>query len=366
MQGSIRFGRIAGIPVLVHWSLVVIGVLLSLNLAHAVAPRDGLSAGSVTAAVAAAIAFFASVLAHELAHALTARRYGVATESITLWGLGGLAQLSDEPPTARAQGWIALAGPVASAVLGGLALGGAFWLNGRGVAGEAVTMVGWLGIINLLLAVFNLLPGAPLDGGRMTAAWRWGRHGDRYRAMEEAANVGRFIGWAITGIGAYLLVSGAGGIFVILTGVFIALNATAERQGAQARRRLAGLLVADLTFYGIAHAPRDTDAETMLWQRRRLGLPGVVAVDDPAGATLGLVAEQQLWRVPEQRRPDTELGQLAVPLQQIARARPDEQLTSALARLRPALPLLTVWNDDRLVGVVTEEALRRQLGLAES
>jgi Zn-dependent protease len=365
MQGSIRFGRIAGIPVLVHWSLVVIGVLLSLNLAHAVAPRDGLSAGSVTAAVAAAVAFFGSVLAHELAHALTARRYGVATESITLWGLGGLAQLSDEPPTAKAQGWIALAGPVASAVLGGIGLGGALWLDSRGVSGEAVTMVGWLGVINLLLAAFNLLPGAPLDGGRLVTAWRWGRHGDRYLAMAEAANAGRFIGWAIAGIGVYLMVNGAGGVFVIVTGVFIALNASAERQGAQARQRLAGLLVADLTFYGIAHAPRDTDAETMLWQRRRLGLPGVVAVDDPTGATVGLVAEEQLWRVPELRRPDTELGELAVPLQQIAKARPDEQLTSALARLRPALPLLTVWSDDRLVGVVTEEAVRQHLVFAE-
>lgn len=365
MQGSIRFGRIAGIPVLVHWSLVVVGVLLSLNLAHAVAPRDGLSVAAVTAAIAAAVAFFGSVLVHELAHALTARRYRVDTESITLWGLGGLAQLSDEPPTARSQGWIALAGPVASALVGGVALGGAFWLDSLDVTREAVTVVGWLGAINLLLAVFNLLPGSPLDGGRIVTAWRWGRHGDRYLAMEESANAGRFIGWVLAGVGVYLMVSGAGGIFVVLTGVFIALNASAERQGAQARRRLAGLLVADLTFYGVAHATRDTDAETMLWQRRRLGLPGVVAVDDPSGATLGLVAEEQLWRVPEQRRADTALGQLAVPLQQIAKARPDEELTSALARLRPALPLLTVWSGDRLVGVVTEESVLRHLGLAE-
>ncbi len=361
MPGSLKLGRLFQIPVLVHWSLALAAVLVAANLARVVSADGSITVVSVAVSLMAALAFFASVLAHELAHALTARRHGVGTERITLWALGGMAYLSDEPSTPRAQGWIAAAGPLASLALGGLGLGVAFGLGALGVRGDWLTVVAWLGVINVALALFNLLPGAPLDGGRILAAVRWRRHHDRFRAMEEAASAGRVVGWAIAGLGLWLMLEGHGGIFILVTGVFIALNATAERAGVGVRRRLEGLLVNDLTWFGIARATADTDAETMLWQRSRLGMAKVVAVEDEQGQIAGIVAEEQLWNVPEHQRAQVPLRQLATPLTRFGRARPDEPLASALARLNPYAPVLTVWQDDRLVGVVTAERLREHV-----
>jgi hypothetical protein len=111
----------------------------------------------------------------------------------------------------------------------------------------------------------------------------------------------------------------------------------------------------------VAQAPSDTDAETMLWQRDRLGMPRVVAVHGPDGHLTGLVAEDQLWRIPEVRRASVRLAQLAVPFAKVARAQPDEALTDVLPRMNPASPLITVWRDERLIGVVTPDALARRL-----
>ncbi|MFZ1491586.1 MAG: site-2 protease family protein [Ilumatobacteraceae bacterium] len=362
MPGSIKIGKLFGVPVMVHWSLAVAAVLVAANLSRVATDDGSITAVSILVSVLAALAFFASVLAHELSHSLTARHYGVETERITLWALGGMAYLADEPPTPRAQGWIAAAGPIASLVLGLIGVGAAFALHAAGFGDSTLTIVAWLGVINVALALFNVLPGAPLDGGRILAAVRWRIHGDRYRAMEEATTAGRVVGWLVAGIGLWLVLEGAGGFFILLTGVFIAFNASAERAGIGIRRRLDGLTVTDLTWYGIAHAPGDTDAETMLWQRNRLGMAKVVAVDDEQGHIAGIVAEDQLWKVPEDQRPYVRLRQLATPLTRFGRARPDEPLTSALNRLNPYAPMLTVWQGDRLVGVVTTERLQKKVG----
>ena len=124
----------------------------------------------------------------------------------------------------------------------------------------------------MLLAVFNLLPGAPLDGGRIVRAVRWAWHGNRYRAMREAGHAGRVIGWVIGGLGLWLmLIRQPNGIFLALTGLFIAMNARAEIMHAGVAERLGGVTVGQLTWYGIAEAGTDMDADSMIWQRQRLG-----------------------------------------------------------------------------------------------
>jgi len=366
MSGTLRLGHIAGIPLLVHWSLVVIAGLIALNLAQVLSPTGGVTVWAVVAAVVAALAFFASVLAHEMAHALTARRFGVGTESITLWALGGVARLDREPSSARAQGWVAVAGPLTSLVLGVLALGAAFALDVVAGPEELVTVVAWLGVINSLLALFNLLPGSPLDGGRVLAAARWGRHGDRYRAMEEAAVAGRILGWLVAGVGVWMMVAGYGGLFIAISGVFIALNATAERVGARVRQHLVGVRVADLTRFGIAQASGDTTVEDMLWQRGRLGPIRVVAVTDQRGEVTGLVTEEQMWAIPSDRRTETSLAEVEVPLDRLGRVQVDETLSDALGHVQSAHPTLTVWRGDRLVGVIPAEVLRDRLGAAQA
>jgi Zn-dependent protease len=355
LPGSFRIGRIAGVPLLLHWSVLVIVALVAVNL--------GPVAGAVATVIGIA-GFLLSILLHELSHALVARRHGVGTMSIELWALGGMARLEREAPSSRAEGWIAAAGPLSSLVIG-VVLGTVALVGHQlDLGATVVATLGWLALINGLLAVFNMLPGAPLDGGRIVRAWRWGRHGDRYRAATEAAAAGQFIGWAIAGIGFWLLLNGRSALMLVLTGVFIAVNARAEAISAVVQSRLSGTRIRDLTWFGVAHASPDTDAATMLWQRSRLGSSGVVAVEESDGQLSGLVAEDRLTAVPESDRSLVRLAQLMVPFSRLAHAGLDDEITDVLARINPSTPVVTVWDRGQLVGVVPAERLQARLRAA--
>ena len=340
---------------MLHWSVAVVVVLVASNLL----PTAGL-----LATVIGVLGFLGSILVHEMAHAVTARRYGVQTLSVELWALGGMARLDRESPSARADGWIAAAGPLSSLVLGVLFGAAAVGAHAVGVGSAIVATLGWLGAINGVLAVFNMLPGAPLDGGRIVRAWRWGRHGDRYRASKESATAGQVIGWGMAGIALWLTFNGYPMIMLIVTGVFIGVNAKAESMSAAVQERLAGTRVRDLTWFGVAQASPDTDAETMLWQRSRLGASGVVAVRETDGSLSGLVVEERLEKVPESDRPFVRIAQLMVPFSRLAQAGLDDEVTDVLARINPSAPVVTVWDQGRLIGVVPAERLRARLQAA--
>jgi Zn-dependent protease len=351
-NGSLTLGRFRGIPIHIHWSVILLGVLFGNSLAG----EFGAVAASITLVV-----FLGSILAHELAHALVARRYGVGTESIQLWALGGVARLTRESPTPRAEAMIAAAGPLTSLGLGAAAIGSAFALDAVGTQGTPIQALAWLGIINVILGVFNLLPGAPLDGGRIVRAWRWKRHGDRYRASREAADAGKAIGWSIAGIGGVMLLNDRPGLMLIVTGVFIAVNAKAESMAADTAEHLDGVHVRDLTWFGIAHATTDTDADTMWFQRSRLGPAGVVAVEGDDGNLAGIVTEAQLSELPPNMRSRVRLSTMMVPFSSLAQAGPDEDLATVLSRLDPRRPLVTVWHEGKLLGVVPEQRLLARL-----
>jgi len=342
--GSIRLGTYAGIPVRAHWSMAIIavwfGVLLSADL-------------GILGGVVATSAFFASILAHEFGHAIVARRFGVRTESIDLWALGGVAHLDREPPSPRADGLIAVAGPAVSLLLGVI-------FFGVGVGLQSTVLV-WVGFVNGVLAVFNMLPGAPLDGGRVVRAFRWARTGDKYRAMRDAGNAGRVLGWGLVGLGFVLMLNGQFGVFVMITGLFIALNARAEIMGSFVAEQLDGVKVRDLTFFGIAQAGTDMDTDSMIWQRERLGDAGAVAVVGDDGELDGLVLEDQLWAVPSELRPMVMLTQLMVPFNNLAKASLDEDLATVLPRLDPRRPVVTVWNDGKLLGIIHPKRIEERL-----
>ena len=213
--GSLSLGKYAGIPVRAHWSVALIAALIGVSWASQI---------GVVAAVIGTLAFFGSILAHEFGHALVARRYGVNTESIDLWALGGVARLDREPPSPKADGLIAVAGPLVSAGLAVLFVGAAF------AFGSGLMLL--IGALNGLIAVFNMLPGAPLDGGRVLRAIRWARTGNKYRAARDAGQAGRVLGWSMVIIGVWLLLNGSFGLLIMLAGFFIALNARAEILGS--------------------------------------------------------------------------------------------------------------------------------------
>lgn len=346
--GSLPLGTWAGIPVRAHWSMAIVAALFGVTFTS----QYGLGPGLIATG-----AFFASILAHEFGHALVARRHGVETKSIDLWVLGGVAHLDREPPTPRADGLIAVAGPAVSLLISIAALGA--WL-----------VVGWpvlflIGFLNGILAVFNMLPGAPLDGGRVLRAFRWARTGDKYRAMRDAGHAGRILGWGLVALGVGMVLNGQFGLFILITGVFIAMNARAEIMASYVSQQLDGIKVRDLTWFGIAHAGSDMDADSMIWQRQRLGSAGAVAVVDEAGHLDGLVLEEQLWAVPAERRAMVMLTQLMVPFAKLAKASPDEDLAAVLPRLNPLRPVVTVWDEDRLLGIVPPKRLQERLQQAQ-
>ncbi|MFW2334026.1 site-2 protease family protein [Ilumatobacter sp.] len=351
-SGSLLLGTVSGISVKVHWSVAVIGMLLGASLGQAI--------GWIPAAIGV-IAFMVSILAHEFGHALTARHFGVGTESIQLWALGGVARLTKESPSAKAEGWIAAAGPLASVVLAVGSMGAWWLLGGVDASNDYIGLLGWLGIINALLAVFNLLPGSPLDGGRILKAVRWGMHGDRHRAAGEAARAGVVLGWLVAGFGFFLILRDQSGVWLVITGAFIAVNAHVEIAASTIAGRLAGSKVRDLTWFGVAEAGSDMDADSMLWQRSRLGAAGAVAVTGDDGLPQGLVLEDDMWAVPADERPWMMLTSMMVPFERTARADPDDDLASLLPQINPARPIVTVWEDGRLVGLVPPRRLRERL-----
>jgi len=160
-----------------------------------------------------------------------------------------------------------------------------------------------------------------------------------------------------------LLAQEINGFFFLLTGVFIGVNARAEVSYADISERLAGVTVGQLTWYGIAETGHDMDTDSMIWQRQRIGGAGVVAVRGADGQLDGLVLEDQLWAVPVEQRPWTMLTSLMAPFNRLARADPDDELASVLPKLNPLRPVVTVWRDDRLLGVVPPAALKQQLQL---
>src|SRR5262249_17692453 len=224
------------------WSLLLIAGLLTLSLAGDQFPSE--FPGEPTAAywivgLVAAGLFFASVLSHELAHSLVARRHGVEVDGITLWMLGGVAKLGGESPTAGAELRIASAGPATSVGLAALFGVGAFTASALGAPGLPRAALAWLALINGILAIFNLIPAAPLDGGRILSSLLWFHHGNRYRAAATAAQVGVVFGWLLVGLGGvgWLAGLGFGTLWTALIGWFLI---SAARAGGQMAPRVGG------------------------------------------------------------------------------------------------------------------------------
>ena len=175
--------------------------------------------------------------------------------------------------------------------------------------------------------------------------------------MRDAGNAGRVLGWGMVGVGFVMMLNGQFGVFVMVTGLFIALNARAEIMTSYVAEQLDGVKVRDLTFFGIAQAGTDMDTDSMIDQRERLGAAGAVAVVGDDGELDGLVLEDQLWAVPFERRPLVMLTQLMVPFNNLAKASLDEDLATVLPRLDPRRPVVTVWNDGKLLGIVHPKRL---------
>ena len=367
MEESMRIGRIAGIRVGANWSLLVVFWLIAWGLATGVYPDEDpghSEAGYWAAAVVTALFFYGALLAHELAHALMARRQGIPVEGITLWLFGGVTRMKGEASSPDGALRVAAVGPVvslaAAAVFGLLGLA----LDGLGAPGLVGAMAGWLARINVILAVFNLMPAAPLDGGRILQAVLWRRSGDRLAASTTAARAGRAFGYLLIGLGLFefSLGIGVGGLWFVFLGWFVLMAARAEQLSAEARVQLGGVRVADVMTRDPVVAPGWITVAAFLDEyvlRHRFSAFPIQTFD---GRLAGLVTLNRLKDVPPDRRAVVRVSDVACSMGDVTVARSDEMLLDVVGRLsgRGDGRALVI-DDGRLVGIVSPTDVARAL-----
>jgi Zn-dependent protease len=364
VPGSVRVARLFGIDINIHFSWILIFFLVVLNLADSFPqqfPQWSNQKGLVVASITAFL-FFGSVLAHELAHSLVARRFQMSVSSITLFLLGGVANLRKEPPSAKAEFFMAAAGPATSVLIGIVGLGIAFLLDPRAAIPnvEAIGAVaGYLGTVNLYLAVFNLIPGFPLDGGRVLRSIIWAVSGDRNRATSIAARGGQLVAFALGAFVVYevIVLREVSGLWLGLIAYFLYNAATSTLQQEKIASVIGGARVAPLMTTDF----RSTRPGVMVGEVIRdlvlpMNLRAIPVLE--ADRLVGLVAIGDLRKVDQARWSETPVDAVMTPASELPTVSPDDPLAAALERFGTTdLPLLPVTKEGRLVGLLYRESV---------
>jgi Zn-dependent protease len=359
MKQTIRLGR-AGIPIGVHWSVLVIAALLTQGLAMSFLPATAPGQPSWTywlVATLAAALFLASLLAHELAHALVAHRHHMQVERVTLWLLGGVAELGGQPDSPRTDLRVAAVGPLTSLAAGGTFFAAAF--AGAGFLPRLlVAALFWLALINVILAVFNMLPAAPMDGGRILRALLWRHWGDQARAQRVAARAGQGLGTGLVALGALelLLLGSLGGIWLALIGWFLTTAAGAEQRAGALTDRFRDLPVRAAMSPPATVGYADETVQEFL---TRVAVPSrqrVFVVIDRLGRPAGAVSLAGLARLAPGVRVTTPLGRAAAPVRPVDAGR---RLADVASMVWPGSAPLAVVEDGTLVGTLDAADLSR-------
>ncbi len=313
-SSGIYVGRIFGIRFYLDYSWFLIAAIVTYELAFALFPdyAPGHSLGIyVTMGISAAVIFFASILLHELGHSLVSQRCGIPVPRITLLFIGGIAEISREPDNARAELKIAAGGPVVSLLLAALYAAGAFVASLLHWSAADIVLQ-WLAEVNLILVIFNAIPGYPLDGGRILRAIIWARTGNLRRATFISTRIGIVMSWTLIGIGVVVLFEGGWNAFVfILIGIFLKGAAETGYTNTVQHEILAGIRVADIMTKAPvcipAHAPLNLVVEDYFLARQHVAYP--VIGDD--GDFRGLLRLEFLKEVPREKWPYTTAAEVA-------------------------------------------------------
>lgn len=354
--GTIRVGSIVGIDVLVTSSWFIVALLISLAFAPRIeAAEPGLGFWKYVAGFVFAVVLYLSVLLHEASHAVVAKRLGYGVTSITLHFLGGMTEIDGTSRRPRHEFWIAVVGPLTSIAVGAAALG-AWWVVPDGLLREAI---GSLAGANLVIGVLNLVPGLPLDGGRVLKAVVWGASGNQHRATIVAGWGGRITALALLTwplvqeqvIGEPPTIVDL--VLVFILGLFLWTGATAAMAHARLRRRLPALVARPLARRTVTVPAETPLAEAV--RRAQEEKAGSIVTVGADGTPLGIVSEAAVTAMPADRRP-------WVPVSTVARALEEglslpatiagEELVLAISR-RPAEEYLLVEEDGRIYGVLS-------------
>lgn len=356
--------RIAGIEIAVHASWLVIFFLVTYSLAVSQFPEQfpGWERGLYwVVAAATSVLFFASVLAHELSHALVARRFGLRVTSITLFIFGGAANLEEEPKRARDEALIAAAGPLMS-ILIGLVM---FAVDTAVPQPQLRALVGWLGFINISLGLFNLLPGFPMDGGRILRAILWRVRGERYAATRNAAGVGRFFGYLLMGLGVYFALQPGGlfaGIWIALIGWFISTAAESAAVQLSVERTLSGVKVRDVMELDPPSVSPNEPVAELVNERMLRGEHRSFLVRHDDGGLAGIVTLSDVRRLARELWDGARVTDIMTRHADLATVGPDASAEDAMQLLgsREVGQLPVVAEDARTVlGLVTRTGILR-------
>jgi Zn-dependent protease/CBS domain-containing protein len=379
VPGSFRIARILGIDVRVHLSWILIFLLVTFSLADQVFPFNyptWSQQKTIIVAAITALLFFTSVVLHEFAHALVARRFKMSVSSITLFLLGGVASLTREPPSAKAEFFMAIAGPATSLVIGGVSLEISQLVTDSLSAAPTLQPVeavsGYLGYVNVAVAVFNLIPGFPLDGGRVLRSLIWGLRGDRTTATKIAARGGQIVAGLFVLWAGYRVLNGdPGGLWMGLIAYFLYGAASQTLQQEQVVRAVSGARVGQLMTTDVVSVPRGTSIATLVRDHvLPRNLRAIPIVDD--GRFIGLVTIADLRKVEQDQWPVTAVEAVMTPAADLPSVAPDDDLAVALDRFGSDASLLPVVTSGSLVGLLYRESvggyvrMREMLGVDRS
>lgn len=371
MEASINLGRIKNIPIGLHWSLLLVFGLLTWSLARGYFPEEYPSLPASAhwfLAVLTSVLFFGSVLLHELGHALVALRNHIPVRQITLFIFGGVAQLEQETRRPGAEFRIAAAGPLVSLGLAGL-FGGLYLLDQHIPYLAAPSL--WLARINLLLALFNLIPGFPLDGGRILRAIIWQVSGSLHRATQAAAFIGQLVAFGFIGWGLYTIFTGSffNGIWLAFIGWFLQNAAAASYAQVNLEEILRGIKVSQVMNRDYQAVPSILSLNQLVEEKVLAGGQRTFFVSDN-GHPRGMLTLRDVAAIPQSKWRFTTVEQVMVPLKRLTQVQPNLELLSALQIMDKAnVAQVPVIEGDSLVGLLSREQVlhyirtRAELGI---
>ncbi|HUJ33082.1 MAG TPA: site-2 protease family protein [Candidatus Acidoferrum sp.] len=360
-ETGIPIGRIFGIPIYLHVSWFIIFLLITVSLGTQFksqhpgwAPQQHWVLGIITS-----LLFFASVIFHELSHSVVAKHYRIPVQSITLFVFGGLSRISRDPSNAKQEFNVAIAGPLSS-----LFLAGCFGLIWRYVTGSEMLHAAaeLLAEINLGLALFNLIPGFPLDGGRVLRGLAWGVTGNFTRATQIAANAGKFFAYLMIFVGVWQALNSnwVGGLWLAFIGWFLLSAAQESYANVAVRNLLAGVRAEDIMSRDVPTVTRDMSIEEYIHEVLRTGQRCHVVMG--AGNPVGLVTLAAARTVPREERANTSVQAVMLAVDKIHSAAPDEPALAVLQRMQTQdINQMPVISESHIVGMITRDTILRVL-----
>lgn len=360
MKAQIKLGQIFDIEIGLHYSWFVIALLMTLSLASHFSEINPIW-GTQTVwliSIVTALLFFFSIVVHELSHAAVAKSRGLPVKSITLFALGGVAQIEKEPEDARTEFWVGLIGPITSIVIGSVCLGLA-WLLGSTplspTSSPLAAMLTWLGVINIALAVFNLLPGYPLDGGRVLRGIIWWVTRDGVKATQIVSTIGQLLAIAFIVIGVVRFFKGAGigGLWIAFIGWFLLSAASASQTRTTIEGRLKGITVSEVMTREFPIIDSRVNLKTFV-EETLLHTGHRCFIVEEQGQAVGLVTPHEVKEVAKEKWLYKTVDDVMRPLHQLQIVAPETSLIEALEKMgREDVNQLPVLRDGHLIGVIT-------------